>query len=167
MSGLIGALLAGLAIGVVLYPFLKWWTRARRTRGLRPNVEGLSWPNAGAPRSSWSREATCEAINTLQLEYELGSVEETEYVERLRSYRLQLASHLRDQERREGELGRSLEEDVLSHRAHLTHQLGPPVCPRCGEPASEEGGLCGACGAELTAESPPRTVVDDGEESGG
>ncbi len=112
MAVLIGALLAILVIGVVLYPFIK--TRFRPSP--RPSATPLP-PVGEGLRVRVTREAIYEEIRTLQLEYELGSIEESEYRQQLRSYRLQAASALRDQERLEQELDRLLEEEILAARA--------------------------------------------------
>ena len=90
MPVLIGTLLAILVIAVVLYPFL-----GRRLRP-RPTADSRDRSGGGGPESIY------EEIKTLQLEYDLGAVEEEEYRKRLHAYRLRAAAALRDREEREG-----------------------------------------------------------------
>ncbi len=88
MAVLIGVLLAILIIAVVLYPFL---VRLR----MKPAADSRDHLGDGRP------EPIYEEIKTLQLEYELGAVEEEEYRKRLHVYRLRAAAALRDREEQE------------------------------------------------------------------
>lgn len=114
MPVLIGALLALLVVGVVLYPFVKRRFAADPSR---------SAPDDGAGPVAWRlrREEIYESIRSLQLEYEIGGVEEADYRERLRAYRVQAAAVVREQERAELEVERLVEMEVGALR-----QAGPP-----------------------------------------
>ena len=107
MSVLIGALLAVLVVVVVLYPFLR-----ARFRLPTPPSRGSS-TGAGMDRS----EAVLEEIKTLQLEHELGAIDDGEYRERLTAYRLQVAVALRDRAQSGENLDLSLEEEIMEARA--------------------------------------------------
>ena len=133
MAFLIGGLLAILVIGVALYPFLKPLSRPATSSAL----------DSAARVGRGGREAIYEEIKTLQLEYELGSIEEGEYQERLRVYRLEAAAALRDQERLEG-----LQEDILAARAMPGVERGSATCRSCGRPLAQEDRVCGHCGAK-------------------
>jgi hypothetical protein len=111
----ISVLIALLAVGVVIYPFVKARFRPSDSRNVlsRNNETG-----AGADDYE-SREVIYEDIRTLQLDHDLGIIEEAEYRERMRAYRLQAASTLRDRERLEMEIDRQLEEEVLAARSAL------------------------------------------------
>ena len=138
MPVLIGILLAILTIGVILYPFLKARFRPQTNRTLGPPDQ----------RARGDREAIYEDIRTLQLEYELGGVEERDYHERLRASRLQAAAALHAQEQKELELDRMLEEEILLLRVLRQDGNGPPRCSSCGSPWSHVTSVCPKCGAQ-------------------
>ncbi len=100
----IGVLLALLAIGVVVYPFVR--SKRSQTR-FQSGGAGVARPE----------EAALEEIRTLQLERELGRVDEVEYQERLRDYRVRAASLLRDKDLRVQEADAELEAEILSARS--------------------------------------------------
>ncbi|MCE2462365.1 MAG: hypothetical protein J4F46_00390 [Dehalococcoidia bacterium] len=111
MSVLIGVLLALLAIAVVIYPFV----RARFQP--RPPMTVVS-PDPGR------LDTVYEEIRTLQLEYELGSIDEREYQEQLRDYRLQAAAILHEQGRSRHEIDLLMEEEIMAARGALRNQVG-------------------------------------------
>ena len=126
MPVLIGALLALLVVGVVLYPFVK-----RRFGAGGPCPSG---PADGAGPVAWRlrREEIYESIRSLQLEYEIGGVEEADYRDRLRAYRVQAAAVVREQERAEREVERLVEMEVGALR-----ESGPPGPPRPVTPVED------------------------------
>lgn len=136
MAVLIGALLTILVVAVILYPFIKGRFRSRTTPTLHPSAE--------VGRST--RDEIYDDIRTLRLEYELGSVDEEEYKERLQTYRSQAALAMRDQEQSESELDRSLEEEIQRARALLESGDRTGSCPSCGRPLSQEDAACPDCG---------------------
>ena len=106
MSELVGALLAVLAIGVILYPF--WKRRFRQpSPGLRKQTEHLAEDGT----------AIYEEIRTLQLEYQLGAIDEVDYQTRLRSSRLRAAAALRDRDLLEQGLDLALEDEIRAARS--------------------------------------------------
>ena len=108
MTLLVGALLAALALGVVLWPFLRrgGTTAAPNTAKLLAQVQRR-------------REAIYDAISSLQVEYRLGQVNAADYQERFQAYRLQAAAALREQEELEEllvALDQALEEEIRAAR---------------------------------------------------
>ena len=87
MTYFISGLLACLAIGVVIYPFI----RARFRPGNAPA------PNTLDHVGRRERQAIHEEIRALQLERELGSIDDGEYEAQLAAHRWRLAVALRDQ----------------------------------------------------------------------
>ena len=87
----IGAALAVIAVAVVLLPFL----RSRR------DADPLTPWNAEGVRTQ--REGLYSALETLNLERELGQVDEEEFERQMREYRRQAALLVREQERLLGE----------------------------------------------------------------
>ena len=88
MTVLISGLLACLAIGVIIYPFVR--------------THFGSW-SAPAPnnldQASWrERQAIHEEIRALHLERELGSIDDAEYKDQLAALRWRLALVLQEQE---------------------------------------------------------------------
>ena len=106
MAELVGALLAVLAIGVILYPFWR-----RRFRQPSPAVRGQ------AEHPGEAGAAIYEEIRTLQLEYQLGAIDEADYQARLRSSRLRAAAALRDRDLQEQELDLALEDEIRAARS--------------------------------------------------
>jgi hypothetical protein len=138
MPVLIGALLALLVVGVVLYPFVK------RRFGVASPSGGRPGDTAGPAAWRLRREEIYESIRGLQLEYEIGGVEETDYRERLRAYRVQAAAVVREQELAEREVERLVERDVRALRG-----AGRP-----GPLTAGEQGMTGHSTSERVRESP-------------
>ena len=88
MTFFISGLLACLAIGVVIYPFI----RACFRPGDAPT------PNTLDHVGRRERQAIHEEIRALQLERELGNIDDGEYEAQLAAHRWRLAVVLRDQE---------------------------------------------------------------------
>ena len=123
MALLAGALLGLLALGVLLWPFVRGrWA---------PAPSSLA-EEVGAHQRR--REAIYEGIRSLELEHELGQVEPQEYQRRLHAYRLEAAVVLQEQEALEVRLtavDEALEGEVQRARASLD---------RAGAEAAEPGG---------------------------
>ena len=150
MPVVIGVLLALLVVGVVLYPFVKQ----------RFGVAGPSGNGSGdaAGPTTWRlrREEIYESIRSLQLEYELGGVEETDYRERLRAHRVQAAAVVREQELAEREAERLVELEV-----HALRDAAEP------EPVtSMERGAVGHTKSESARESPAAGKVEGNDGAG-
>ena len=122
MSVLIGVLLALLAIAVVIYPFVKFRFQPR------PPMAVVS-PDPGR------LDTVYEEIRTLQLEYELGSIEEREYQEQLRDYRLQAAAILHEQGRSRQQMDLLMEEEIMAAREAIGMEHGSPEGNRDDLPA--------------------------------
>ena len=137
MSFIIGALLGVLVTVVVLYPFIK--------SRFRPSIFPTGDSPAGFGREG--RGAIYEDIKTLQLEYDLGRVEDPEYRQRLRDYRLRAASALRDQDGINRELDRSIEEEILSARTGQGNGSSGAVCKSCGRELANTNLDCPYCDA--------------------
>ena len=116
MAVLIGVLLAILVIAVVIYPFVKARFQPRSPLAVAP-------PDRVDPGG---REAIYEEIRTLQLEYEMGSIDESEYEEQLRAYRLQAAATLRDQVRIQQEMDLLMEKEIMAARGATSGERGSP-----------------------------------------
>ena len=152
MAVVIGTLLAVLVIGVVLYPFIK----PRH----RPEGNTTRHSRATALRGS---DTIYEEIRILQQDYELGSMEEAEYHERLRAYRLQAAAVLRDQEVLQRELDRVHEEEILAART-VRVENSSSLCRSCGQLVVPGYADCSNCGAALDPEKPEgREGVEGGD----
>ena len=109
MAILIGALLAILAVAVLLYPFLKVRFRSRASQGDDTSAQAA----VGASARARARDGIYDEIRALQLDRELGRIDEQEYKERLHDYRLQAAAVLHDEE----QLNSVLEDEIWAARA--------------------------------------------------
>ncbi|MDA0734620.1 MAG: hypothetical protein O2909_04750 [Chloroflexi bacterium] len=149
MAIFIGALLALLSIGVVLYPFLKPGSVLNQTRTFPDqDPEGLDEGPA--------LETIYEAIQTLQLEHQLGNVPLGLYREQLGAYRTQAALALRQQAELPGQdADRVLEQEIMLARASLalstldSSNENTVSCPNCGATFGVGLTHCPECSVEL------------------
>ena len=100
----IGVLLALLAIGVVIFPFV----RSGRRVGL------FQGHGSGEDRVE---ETALDEIRALQLDWELGRVDDEEYQRRLNDYRVRAALLLRERDMKLQEVDAELEAEILAARA--------------------------------------------------
>ncbi|MFP6635727.1 MAG: hypothetical protein VCB79_07380 [Dehalococcoidia bacterium] len=132
MAFLLAAVLIVLSVGVVIYPFLK----------RRDSVTG-DGPEDVASTTDRGMEAIVEDMRILRLDHQAGNIPDDLYQEQIRAYRLQAASHLRQQT--EGQLEGAdweLEQEVLMARLSLQAQdrdkSAEPVEPSTDIPEDTE-----------------------------
>ncbi len=132
MAFLLAAVLIALSVGVVIYPFLK----------RRDSVTG-DGPADVAATTDREMEAIVEDMRILRLDHQAGNIPDDLYQEQIRAYRLQAASHLRQQT--EGQLEGAdweLEQEVLMARLSLQTQhqdkSAEPVEPSTDIPEDTE-----------------------------
>ena len=154
MAIFIGAALALLSIGVVLYPFLK------------PRVTYLQQPSLANPDDDTpDLEVIYELIRTLQLEHQLGNVTEGLFREQLDGYRMQAALILRrrteDQPVNPSATGEEpdadwlLEQEIKLAAASLTNASSESVsCPNCNANLDAALTQCPECSVELDSTTP-------------
>ena len=189
MALILGTILALLSIAVAVFPFVQ-----RRRFGLaeeagapRETRETRETPGqgdqGGLPETEADTpglESIYDAIQTLQLERELGNIPEGLYREQLNGYRLQAAVALREQTRSQVlasgptiDAGQpfsadwALEEEIRVARAGLRREIGDAVrCPNCAAPVPAGAELCPECGVELTDPPQPRPNEQSGDRQG-
>ena len=132
MAFLLAAVLIALSVGVVIYPFLK----------RRDSVTG-DGPEYVVATTDRDMEAIVEDMRILRLDHQAGNIPDDLYQEQIRAYRLQAASHLRQQT--EGQLEGvdwELEQEVLMARLSLQVQdqdkSAEPVEPSTDIPEDTE-----------------------------
>ena len=132
MAFLLAAVLIALSVGVVIYPFLK----------RRDSVTG-DGPEDVVATTDRDMEASVEDMRILRLDHQAGNIPDDLYQEQIRAYRLQAASHLRQQT--EGQLEDAdweLEQEVLMARLSLQAQdqgkSAEPVEPSTDIPEDTE-----------------------------
>ena len=117
MAFLLAAVLIVLSAGVVLYPFLKH--RLPESNDGRADVVGTT---------DREMESLIEAMRILHLDHQSGNIPDGLYQEQLQAYRLQAASHLRQQtEGHPRGADWDLEQDVLTVR--LSSKAQDPLEP--------------------------------------
>ncbi len=145
MAILIGLIVAVISLIVVAAPFFR-----SRYRG-----KGLS--SQHSPDETMAmRERIYQEIRTLQLDYQLGNMEEADYQSLMRSYRLEAAALIRRQ--RQGEqqdLSKLLEDEIRTFRESGIEWSDSNVCPECGYVASSTSDVCPACKSPLENGSSP------------
>ena len=144
MALIVGAALAAFSVAILAYPFLRSRMKA-----------GTKGPTYDATAAAPELEPIYDAIQTLQLEYQLGSVPEHLYREQLRGYRTQAAAVLRQRvEVRAGAPEWLLEQEVLVARAAIRgSDGGPRPCPNCRSLVSPGLAVCPECGANRGREA--------------
>jgi hypothetical protein len=142
MEFLIIALLVIFSIVVIIYPFLRKRTPSQPSSKFGPYD----------PTSLTRREEIYDEIKGLQLERELGSVQDEDYRERMNAYRVQAARALQEQDREFSDLDRALEEEILATRVGTSTDQRSVLCPSCGRGSLKLDGLCSHCGAALEGE---------------
>lgn len=134
-----GAILAVFSFAVVGYSFV----RDRQT---------LSVDNAPALESEDQALADIfDAINTLDLEFQLGRLPQEQFQEQFQAYRIQAANALRDQlEAGRGDPAWVLEQEILLARNAQESSDGSIVaCPDCSAAVLENAANCPHCGADM------------------
>jgi hypothetical protein len=189
MALILGTILALLSVAVAVFPFVQRRRfglaeeagaprEARETREMpgQGDQGGLPETEADTP----GLESIYDAIQTLQLERELGNIPEGLYREQLNGYRLQAAVALREQTRSQVlasgptiDAGQpfsadwALEEEIRVARAGLRREIGDAVrCPNCAAPVPAGAELCPECGVELTVPPQPRPSEQSGDRQG-
>ena len=108
-----------------------------------------------------------DSINTLELEYQLGSVTEDEYHQQLQSYRMQVALAIREQlERGDASPELVLEQEIIQARREGIR--GWQSCPQCDAPLPRATDLdspiavCPHCNASLEDSSTENALDAEG-----
>ena len=142
-----GAVLAVFSFAVVGYAFL---------HGRQPETEA----SEAAPKTDDQALADIfDAINTLDLEFQLGRLAEEDYQSQFQAYRVQAARVLRDQlEAGRGDPAWVLEHQVLLARNALESAGGKTIeravaCPDCSAAVLEGTSACPHCGAEMATQT--------------
>ncbi len=122
---LVGVGLACFSLVMVGYSFFRG-NEARRTESITSVSED----------DGVGLDAIMDAIDTLDLEYQLGNVTEEQYRQQMQSYRLQVAATVKEQlERGDASPELVLEQDVLRARGEGTGDRRS--CPQCDAPLAK------------------------------
>ena len=157
MAIFIGIALALLSIGVCVYPFLK----------LRSSRVFLQEPAAPEPDAGPTLESINDAMNTLNLEFQLGNIPQGLFLEQMNDYQAQMEQIMRSQSLvRSQSVDQALEWQITvevdqlrqgglrRRRARSTYR--PPqvrTCSSCGAPLNPALTQCPVCSVQL----PPAT----------
>ena len=136
-----GAILAVLSFAVVGYSFV----RDRKTLSV-DNASSLDY-------DAQALADIFDAINTLDLEFQLGRLPQEQFQEQFQAYRIQAANVLRDQlEAGRGDPAWVLEQEILLARNAKESSDGRIVaCPDCSAAVLESAVNCPHCGAEMVS----------------
>jgi hypothetical protein len=143
ISILLGALLAVFSFAVVCYTFLN---------GRQPMTAAAE---STAATDNQALEDIFDAINTLDLEFQLGRMAQEDFQTQFQAYRVQAASVLRDQlEAGRGDPAWLLEQEILLARGDQASADGRAVaCPNCSAAVLEGDLTCPHCGTEMAQQS--------------
>ena len=135
-----GAILAVFSFSVVYYTFM----HARQY--------GSAEADALVTADDQELADIFDAINTLDLEYQLGRLAENEFRTQFQSYRVQAAEVLRDQlEAGRGGPAWVVEQEVLVALADQGNTSGRVIaCPDCSAAVLEDTPSCPQCGSEMS-----------------
>jgi hypothetical protein len=138
-----GALLAAFSFAVVCYTFLK---------GRQPTTAAAEITSA---TDNQDLVDIFDAINTLDLEFQLGRTRQEDFRTQFQAYRVQAATVLRDQlEAGRGDPAWLLEQEILLARGDQASADGRAVaCPNCSAAVLEGDPTCPHCGTEMAQQS--------------
>ena len=141
MGILLGLVLAIICATVLVLPFL-----SARRNPMKRELDDLS-------ETTRQREAIYDEIRMLQLERDVGRVEQLDYEKGLHRLRLEAATILRREEqivRSRGDQDWALEKEVRSMRQQLTvTSVGQVTCPNCSVGVETPASECPHCGTPL------------------
>ena len=158
MAIFIGIALALLSIGVCVYPFLKF----------RSSRVFLQEPAAPEPDAGPTLESINDAMNTLNLEFQLGNIPQGLFLEQMNDYQAHLQQIMRRQSLvRSQSVDQALEWQItvevnqlrkggLRRRRRGRRTYRPPLvrtCSSCGAPLNPALTQCPVCSVQL----PPAT----------
>jgi hypothetical protein len=161
LSIILGVGLAAFSVILVGYSFLRKSGRESTVQAAHSSLEG---PPVLEAVEGPGIDSVFEAINTLELEYQLGNIPEAQYQEQLEAYRIEAAAALKTM-LESGNAGPAwaLEREVLEAGASVRQTS--PRCPECGSPLPRYDDTCPECGVEVApgrpARSPARGARDD------
>lgn len=142
-----GAVLAVFSFSVVCYTFI---------RGQQIQLAGDTAPIEADDETDGQALADIfDAINTLDLEYQLGRLPQEQFQEQFQAYRMQAATVLRDQlEAGRGDPAWVLEQEILLARGLQDGSDGRLIaCPDCSAAVLESASNCPHCGALMVSQS--------------
>jgi len=136
-----GAILAVFSFAVVIYAFL---------RDREPQTTDSSF---SIDSDDLALADIFDAINTLDLEFQLGRMPETQFQELFQAYRLQAATVLRAQlESGRGDPAWVLEQEILLARGQRENADGRVVaCPDCSAAVLASASDCPNCGTAIVS----------------
>ena len=145
LSIILGVGLAAFSVILVGYSFLRKSGRESAVPAAPQETNGPPDPEAVAGPGI---DSVFEAINTLELEYQLGNILEAQYQEQLEAYRIEAAAALKTM-LESGNAGPAwaLEREVLEAGASVRQTS--PRCPECGSPLPRYDDTCPECGVEV------------------
>jgi hypothetical protein len=157
LSIILGVGLAAFSVILVGYSFLRRSDRESAIPAAAPEMNGPPVPEAV---EALGIDSVFEAINTLELEYQLGNIPEAQYQEQLEAYRIEAAAALKTM-LESGNAGPAwaLEREVLEAGASVRQTS--PRCPECGSLLSRYDDTCPECGVEVAPGGPARGPRDD------
>lgn len=143
MAVLVGLLLVVFCIGVALYPFFKRRFSSERAEDASSIQDIVN-----------RRQAIYDALETLESEHSSGNVDEEEYEERSREYRLAAAATFRDQEMLEDadvEVEDAISRELARWKEGQLNGVGASLCPACGYSQDNDEEQCSHCGHKVEA----------------
>jgi len=143
ISIFIGAVLAAFSFAVVCYTFLK----DRQPMTAAAEIT--------AATDNQALEDIFDAINTLDLEFQLGRMAQEDFQTQFQAYRVQAATVLRDQlEAGRGDPTWLLEQEILLARGDQASADDRVLaCPNCSAAVLEGDLTCPHCGTEMAQQS--------------
>ena len=139
ISIFVGAVLAVFSFAVVSYAFMHGRRFDPDAAEVQPETEDQALGDI------------FDAINTLDLEYQLGRMPKEDFQTQFQAYRVRAATVLRDQlEAGRGDPAWVLEQEILLARGDQDNADGRAVaCPNCSAAVLEGTPACPHCGAEM------------------
>ncbi len=142
MAYIIGFIIAAVSVALVATPFFRQRGKSKEPEVLTARVEAQD-----------KRRRIYQEMDTIQLDYDMGNIDEAQYQQQIQSYRLEAASLIREQQKHGQKItGTALEEEIKAFRSARASGKPLDTCPNCGFITSQGEKLCPLCSHNLVNE---------------
>ena len=146
MGYVIGLIVAAICVALVAAPFYQRCRKSQEPEVMPSSLEAQD-----------KRRRIYQEMDTVQMDYDMGNIDKTQYEQQMQTYRLEAASIIRVQQKHgQKDVGVALEDEVKAYRTARTS--GKPIdsCPNCGFITSHGEKVCPLCNQSLASTGKPK-----------
>ena len=139
MAYIIGLIIAAVSVALVAAPFFRQRGKSKEPEVLPAQIEARD-----------KRRRIYQEMDTIQLDYDMGNIDEAQYQQQIQPYRLEAASVIREQQKDGQKIaGNALEEEIKAFRSTRASGKALDTCPNCGFITSRGEKICPLCSHNL------------------